>query len=116
RVGIIAGHITRQVDCILDPKLVEREKESLALQIETVDEKLLSIAEELEVIDPEGDLVRMARVAAASVAAGHPLKIEATRKQHVELENSFEQCEQLLTDEMVSALRAAEAYIKEGGD
>lgn len=116
RVGIIAGHVTRQVECILDPTLVEREKESLALQIETVDKQLLSIEEELEVIDPEGDLVQKARVAAASVAAGHPLKIEAARKQHVELENAFEQCEQLLTDEMVSALRAAEAYVKEGGD
>ena len=116
RLGLIAGHVTRQVECILDPTLVESEKESLDQKIKAINNELSSNADELERINPEGDLVQKARTAASAVSACHLEQIEAARKQFVEFEKTVEQCEQLLTDEMVSALRAAERYFTDGGD
>ncbi|MEW8507225.1 MAG: hypothetical protein AB2598_11005 [Candidatus Thiodiazotropha sp.] len=115
RTGLIAGRITRQVECILDPSLVEREKEELDEKIGVLDNEISAITSELKKFDPEGDLVRASRAAKKAMDAGYPERVESLRTQFIELGEIVSHCEALLTKEMVDALRAAEDFSREGG-
>lgn len=115
RTGLIAGRITRQVECILDPSLVEREKEELDRQILKLGNEINELNKQLERIAPEGEWVTASRAAKAAIDAGYPHKIESLRIQHGELSDRFARCQALLTKEMVEGLRAAEDLWKEGG-
>jgi hypothetical protein len=115
RTGLIAGRITRQVECILDPSLAGREKDELDQQISALDNKISLLANELEKIDPEGDLVKASRVAKKAMDAGYPKRVESLQTQFSELGEIVSHCKALLTKEMVDALRAAEDFAREGG-
>ena len=115
RTGLIAGRITRQVECILDPSLVEREKDELDQQISAIDNDISALDKELERINPEGDLVIASRVAKKAMDAGYPKQVESLRIQFSGLGETVSHYEALLTKEMVDAHRAAEDFSKEGG-
>lgn len=116
RLGLVVGHVTHQVECILDPTLVEKEKKNIDQKIIEINVELSSVADRLEIIKPEGELVKNARVAALAVADGYTTQLEALRLEHTGIIKEVQRWEQLLTDEMIETLRGAEAYYRMGGD
>ena len=115
RTGLIAGRITRQVECIFDPGLVDREKEKLDQLIADLKSDIEALAIELERISPEGELVTAARAAKVAIDAGYLQQIESLADQHALLSERLELCQSLLTDEMTEGLRAAEEFWQAGG-
>lgn len=115
RLGLLAGRITRRVECILDPSLVEREKQEIDAKIAETKDRMDGVSEQLKELDPEGESSTLARSAATAVAAGWSARLPHLEEEERRLAGEIQILEDRLTPELIESMRAAEAFEKAGG-
>lgn len=115
-VGIHAGISTRQVECLLDPSLVEKEKVKLKLRIVTVNTEIeIIVKRELEIAS-EGTQVSLARTAKKAIDDNVVKKLKANEKQIIDNEKELQNLVPLIKESAIQTVRKADEYISLGGD
>jgi len=114
-IGIHAGVVTRQVECLLDPSLVEREKQSLDVQIKNLDNELSIIKERLDEISPEGDLVLLARKAKNGVDTNAHAMLEEIIETIESVNVEINELLPLIADDLIEVIKAMQIFKKIGG-
>lgn len=114
-IGTLAGVVTRPVDCLLDPTLVAREKALLDDRIKAQVAAVAALADELAGIADDTEQVIVARRAAKAVAGDESGKLKAANVRLGELADQIGVLREHTGPEVVTILRAAEAYVKHGG-
>lgn len=114
-VGLHVGIKTRQVECLLDPTLVEREKAALDARIADENSALEGISARLSEIDPEGELVLLGRKACEAVtsdAAGH---LDHAKAAQTETDRALQALKPQIADDVIEAIRDMQRFVRLGG-
>lgn len=115
-VGTTAGVITRPVSCLLDPQLVEREKESLDTQISTVKRTIGTLQSESVSIDDDSEPVVLARRALKTIQDNEIEKLETVNKELEKCQSKIEELRQHTSPQVIDIIRSADSYVKLGGE
>lgn len=110
----LVGIHTRQVDCLLDPTLVEREKDLADQRIGQLDGKLGGLELERARFDPESPDANMARQAQEAVSHAHKEQQEALISERAELQEKLPELQKRAnaTDD----IKQVERHLKEFGE
>lgn len=106
----LVGVRTRPVDCLLDPTLVEREKEALDTQINQATETLGEKQNRFKELDPEGQEAIVARKAREAIEKGFPAKDGALQEEASQLEEALPLLRDRASEEAGDSIRAAIEY------
>lgn len=106
----LVGVRTRPVDCLLDPTLVEREKETLDTQINQANETLGEKQKRFEALDPEGQEAIVARKAREAIEKGFPAKDGALQEETSQLEEALPRLRDRASEEAGDSIRATIEY------
>ncbi len=112
----LIGVRTRPVDCLLDPTLVEREKEALDTQINQATETLGEKQKRFKDLDPEGQEAIIARKAREAIEKGFPAKDGALQEEKSQLEEALLRLRDRASEEAGDSIRAAIEYRRLMGD
>lgn len=115
-VGIHAGIETREVKCLLDPALVEREKIKLDNNIKINDNKVNKASERLNEISPEGELVVAAREAMSALDGDVINKRTKLIEFINNIEDEINNLKLLVSDDVIDAIKDVQKFVKLGGD
>lgn len=115
-VGTTAGVITRPVSCLLDPQLVEREKESLDTQIITVKNTIETLQSESTSIDEDSESVVLARRALKTIQDNEIEKLETVNQELEKCQSKIEELRQHTSPQVIDIIRSADSYVKLGGE
>jgi len=115
-VGTTAGVITRSVSCLLDPLLVEREKESLDTQIGKVKSTINTLQHELTSIGDDSDSVVLARRALKTIQDNELEKLETVNQKLEKCQSKIEELRQHTSPQVIDTIRSADSYVKLGGE
>lgn len=113
--GLIAGVTTRAVECLLDPSLVEREKQRLEQQISDLARQQGEIERQLKASAEDAPLMRLARQAQAAEEQQPEAGMEQQRALLLELDARLPTLRRRASDEMLQAIRAASEFARLGG-
>jgi len=102
----LVGVRTRPVDCLLDPTLVEREKEALDIQINLAKETLCEKQKRFNVLDPEGQEALVARKAREAIETELPAKDEALQDEASQFDKDLPQLKERASEEAGDSIRA----------
>lgn len=114
-VGLHAGIKTRQVECLLDPTLVEREKADLDARISDLSSSLVGLRVRLAEIDSEGELVLLARQAREAITSDAAGRLESAKTAQAETESDLRALQPQIADEVIAAIRDMQQYVRLGG-
>jgi hypothetical protein len=106
----LVGVRTRPVDCLLDPTLVEREKEALDTQISQANETLAEKQKRFKALDPEGQEAIVARKAREAIEKGFPVRDGALQDEATQLAEALPQLKDRASEEAGDSIRAAIEY------
>lgn len=109
----LVGIRTRQVECLLDPSLVEREKESLDRRIQWISQTLETAKQEWIEYSPESNVANLAREASKAVAGGHETQDAELAAELAALEDDLPDLEAKSTPEMIAVIQDTERHQKE---
>lgn len=109
----LVGIRTRQVDCLLDPALVEREKEVADNHIQALTEEIGRQEVEREKVDPEHPEVATARLAATALKNGYPGKDEQLADELQSLGEQLPELEAKASTDTLDIINQAERHLKE---
>lgn len=115
-VGTTAGVITRSVFCLLDPQLVEREKESLDTQIITVKNTIETLKSESTSIGDDSESVVLARRALKTIQGNEIEKLETVNQELEKCQSKIEELRQHTSPQVIDIIRSADSYVKLGGE
>ena len=102
----LVGVRTRPVDCLLDPTLVEREKEALDTQIVQATDVLGEKQKRFDALDPEGQEAIVARKAREAIEKGFPAKDGTLEEEVSRLEESLPRLKDRASEESGNSIRA----------
>ncbi len=102
----LVGVRTRPVDCLLDPTLVEREKETLDTQIVQSNDALGEKQKRFDALDPEGQEAIVARKAREAIEKGFPAKDGTLEEEVSRLEESLPRLKERASEESGNSIRA----------
>lgn len=106
----LVGVRTRPVDCILDPALVDKEKESLEEQIARTKEDIADKKIRHETLNPEGDDSVMARKAFEAIEKDYATKDAALKAECEQLELELPILRDKASDEAIRFIVASVEY------
>lgn len=106
----LVGVRTRPVDCLLDPTLVEREKETLEKQIKEANDSEEKKQKQFDELDPEGQEAIIARKAREAIEKGFPATDMALQEESSRLEAKLPQLKDRASEEAGDTIRAAIEY------
>lgn len=109
----LVGVRTRQVDCLLDPSLVEREKELTDSRIAGLKQEIQSKETERLQHSPEGDAAKLARKAQEATDNGYEAKDATLVAEASKLTEQLPELEARTSDEIIEIIRLAEQHHKE---
>ncbi|MFD2631163.1 hypothetical protein [Idiomarina piscisalsi] len=115
-VGTTAGIVTRPVSCLLDPLLVEREKESLDTRINTVKITIETLQSESTSIGDESESVVLARRALRTIQDNEIKKLETVNQELEKCQSKVEELRQHTSPQVIAIIRSADSYAKLGGE
>lgn len=115
-VGIVAGTMTRQVECLIDPTKVEREKESLDQKINYVNNELSTIKIKIEEISSESEAVFTARKAKEALDNQIPDKLKYLLDKVETIKIELTRLTPLIDPVVINAIRDMQSYNKLGGE
>lgn len=116
RHGLLAGQLTRQVECIVDPGLVERERVEIRDRLADIVGQLVKLNTQLTPLAPEGSLSQLARRADTAIKNESPARFTALTSEVEKLTPQRVELEEALSEAHVAAIRAAEGFEKAGGE
>lgn len=109
----LVGIRTRQVECLLDPALVEREKTNLDADIQRIGREIDNAKHERDKYSPDSAEANRARKAAEAVAGGHEAKSAVLAAELGNLESILPKLEERSTLEMLEVIQTTEKYQRE---
>lgn len=112
----LVGIRTRQVDCLLDPTLVEREKELVDEQVISLSQRIKDKEAERKTHSPESEAATQSRLAAEAVKNGYEAKDATLASEQATLEKQLPGLEANTSSETVEIIRRAENHHKEFKD
>jgi len=115
-VGTTAGIVTRSVSCLLDPLLVEREKESLDTRINTVKITIATLQSESTSIGDESESVVLARRALRTIQENEIKNLETVNQELEKYQSKVEELRQHTSPQVIAIIRSADSYAKLGGE
>ena len=115
-VGIHVGIPTRQVECLLDPKLVEKEKKDLQGKLDVIRDKVDTLKERASVISSEGDLVTLARMAMKAIEDNVIDLLEEANKEYATNEKEIERLALLTNSVTIQSIKKAQEFNEIGGE
>ncbi|ABA57221.1 hypothetical protein Noc_0707 [Nitrosococcus oceani ATCC 19707] len=113
--GLIAGVTTRAVACLLDPGLVEREKERLDSLIGNLVQEAGQIERRLKATAESAPLIVLARKAQLAVEANAESELTRHSEHLRTLEDRLPILKRRASDESLNAIRAAQEFDRLGG-
>lgn len=108
----LVGVRTRPVDCLLDPVLVEREKNLLEAEIKAMQENFSQKKSQFNALDPESDEAIIARKAREAIEKGFLAKDAAFREEHSDLNDKLPLLIDRASEEALESIRAIIDYRK----
>lgn len=108
----LVGVRTRPVDCLLDPALVDREKDLLDGEIEATRENINQKKDRFNVLDPESDEAITARKAREAIEKGFPGQDAAFRDEYSDLNDRLPRLIDRASDEALDSIPAVIDYRK----
>lgn len=102
----LVGVRTRPVDCLLDPALAEREKETLDTQIVQSNDALGEKQKRFDALDPEGEEAIVARKAREAIEKGFPAKDGTLEEEFSLLQESLPRLRDRASEEGGNSIRA----------
>lgn len=108
----LVGVRTRPVDCLLDPSLVDREKDLLDREIEATRENINQKMGRFNALDPESDESVTARKAREAIEKGFPGQDAAFRGEYSDLSNRLPLFKDRASEEALDSIRAVVDYRK----
>jgi len=115
-VGTTAGVITRSVSCLLDPQLVEREKEYLDTRIDKVKNTINTLQNESTSIGDDSEPVVLARRALKTIQDNEIEKLESVNKELEKCQSKIEELRHHTSSQVIDIIRSADSYVKLGGE
>jgi hypothetical protein len=109
----LVGIRTRQVDCLLDPTLVEREKELADEQIRSLTQRIQDKELERNLHSPENAVAAQARQAAEAFKNGYEAKNATLVAEKESLEKKLPELEARASSESVEIIRQTERHYSE---
>lgn len=109
----LVGIRTRQVDCLLDPTLVEREKELVDEQIRSLTQSIEVKGSERILLSPESAAAAEARLAVEAIKNGYESKDASLAGEKATLEAALPELENKASGENLEIIRQAERHHKE---
>lgn len=109
----LVGIRTRQVECLLDPRLVEREKADLDTGIERLGAAIETAKRERAGYSPDGPDANRARKAAEAVTGGFEAKDSALEDELAGLESALPGLEREAAPEMIAVILDTEKHQKD---
>lgn len=113
--GLIVGTTTRAVQCLLDPQLVESEKDRLEKQINALSRELGKLEERLRETADQAPITLLARQAQAAVEVKADAALTEQNRQFTNLEARLPELELHASDRALGAIRAAQEFDTLGG-
>lgn len=114
--GLMAGRHSRQVACLLDPTLLEREREWVAQEIEQAEAREAELGRTIDSLAPGAREVVNARDAAQALADDVENRLPQAESEQSEAEEEQAAIEQRLSAEWLPLIRDAEAFEAQGGE
>lgn len=115
-VGTTAGVITRSVSCLLNPQLVEREKEYLDTRIDKVISTINTLQNESTSVGDDSEPVVLARRALKTIQDNEAEKLESVNKELEKCQFKIEELRQHTSSQVIDIIRSADRYVKLGGE
>jgi hypothetical protein len=112
----LVGIRTRQVECLLDPRLVEREKATLDTEIQRLGKEIEIAQQARAKYSPDSPEANLARKAAEAVAGGYEAKDAELATEFGELEDRLPELETRSATGMIAVILAAEKHQKDFAD
>lgn len=112
----LVGIRTRQVDCLLDTALVEREKEDADNQIQALTKEIDRQTDAREKVDPEHAEVATARLAATALKNGYQDKDEQLADELQSLSEQLPELEAKASTDTLNIINQADRHLKEFAD
>ena len=112
----LVGVRTRQVECLLDPSLVEREKALADGQIARLSGLIKIKTAELVTHAPDGDAAKTARLASEAVNKGYEATDAALADESSTLTGQLPKLESRASEENIKVIRQAEQHYAEFKD
>lgn len=103
---LLVGVRTRPVDCLLDPKLVDREKEVEDGRIEALEAEIRELGEERQDYAPEHEDTKPARAAANAVEQGYEDKDATLAGELKEIDKQLPDLTKRSSEEALASIRA----------
>jgi hypothetical protein len=113
--GLIAGVSTHAVECLLDPALVEREKQRLERRIDELAAEQGEIERQLKASAENAPRMLLARKAREAIDQNAEAELERLKKQRLSLEAQLPGLERRAGDDRLQAIRAANEFARLGG-
>lgn len=109
----LVGIRTRQVDCLLDPSLVEREKELVDEQVSSLSQLIEDKESERKAHSPESEAATQARLATEAIKNGYEAKDTTLASEQETLGAQLPSLEANASSETVEIIRRAGNHHKE---
>lgn len=103
----LVGIRTRQVECLLDPRLVEREKTALDEQIAALQRAIKTATDEREEHSPDALAANLARDADKAIAGGFEALDAALATELAGLEENRPELDRKCSNEMIAVIQGA---------
>lgn len=111
----LVGIRTRQVECLLDPSMVEREKKALDEEIHRQDKEITGL-KQAPPPHPNGDDAKIARAADTAVTEGYETLDAGLSHDLSEIEAALSILEEKTSQEVIKVILATERHQKEFSD
>lgn len=105
--GLLVGVRTRNVECLLDPRLIEREKQRLDKQIAALEKSCGAAQARLDELSSGMNIVPVATLAAQAVAEGYPRKAAELETAIARLQLELPRLQRRAGDNAIATIRAA---------
>lgn len=109
----LVGIRTRQVECLLDPALVEREKTKLDGDIDQLERRIGILMQERAGYSADAAEANVARVAAEAIAEGREAKDAELAAELSDLEGRLPDLDHKSSEEVIGIIQATERHLKE---
>ncbi|MGN8160482.1 hypothetical protein ACS8Y6_17690 [Salinisphaera sp. RV14] len=113
--GLLAGVMTREVACLLDPSLIERERRDVEERLGTSRRKKDECDNALKRLDENGRTVKTAREAEQALATDAERKRPALEEEQRELEREAKGIDTDLSEKSLKLMRGAQDFLSIGG-
>jgi hypothetical protein len=114
-IGVHAGMKSRQVECLLDPMLIEQEKERLSVKLGVLESDLANVTDHIKTFSDDNELMQLARKAKETVALDVNGKLLELDKTIEKLRDETTSLEPLITEESIECIKAIQQLEKLGG-